>query len=197
MTPETGRRPYAVIQLRQDNAAASLYSVVGGQTDLTWGAQDEVLRLVPGLEHAEFVRYGQMHRNTFINAPKAPGPAMQDRRRSDLFFAGQLAGVEGYPGDAASGWIAGVNAARPVKGEELISLPGETMLGALIHYLAGADSKNFQPMKANFGLMPPLPGKVRGKQARKQAHASRAQKAFGRRWKLRRTDAKSVAYKLV
>ena len=176
--PHTGRRPYAALQLRQDNAAASLYSIVGAQTNLKWGEQERIFRMAPGLERAEFVRFGQMHRNTYINAPKILLPTMQTRQRANLFFAGQLAGVEGYLGDAATGWLAGENAARLVAGNEPLELPHDTMLGALTHYLAEADAKHFQPMKANFGIMPPLPNKIRGKQARKQAHAGRAQESF-------------------
>ena len=172
--PRTGKRPYAVVQLRQDNRAGTLYNLVGFQTNLKWGEQERVFRLIPGLERAEFVRFGQMHRNTFINAPTLLHPTMQFRRREDLFFAGQITGTEGYIGSVASGLVAGLNAARLVGGQPLLAFPPTTMIGALCRYVAGADPHNFQPMKANFGLLPPLEPPVRNKRARYAAYARRA-----------------------
>jgi len=176
--PRSGHRPHAVVQLRKDNAAGSLYNLVGFQTNLKWGAQEEVLRLIPGLEEAHFVRLGQMHRNTFINTPSLLKATLESRQRPGLFFAGQMIGTEGYLGNAASGWLAGVNAARSLRGEPLITLPHETMLGALCRYITEAEPGHFQPMKANFGIMPPLEEPVRGKRNRMQAHAKRAREAL-------------------
>ncbi|HEY67560.1 MAG TPA: FADH(2)-oxidizing methylenetetrahydrofolate--tRNA-(uracil(54)-C(5))-methyltransferase TrmFO [Thermoflexia bacterium] len=172
--PRTGKRPYAVVQLRQDNLAGTLYNMVGFQTNLRYGEQERVFRLIPGLERAEFVRYGQMHRNTFINAPLLLEPTMEFRGRPGLFFAGQITGVEGYVGSVGSGWVAGVNVARFVLGEEPLVLPRTTMLGALCHYVSHADPATFQPMKANFGLLPPLEPPVRNKRKRYRAYAERA-----------------------
>lgn len=152
--PRTGKRPFAVVQLRQDNLMGSLYNIVGFQTNLKWGAQKRILRLIPGLENAEFLRYGMMHRNTYINSPQLLHPTMQYRGRSDLFFAGQITGVEGYMGNAATGLLAGINAARMITGKMPVIMPTTTMLGALCHYVTHAEAKNFQPMKANFGLFP-------------------------------------------
>lgn len=154
--PRGGRRPYAVVQLRQDNLAGDLYNMVGFQTNLTFPEQRRVLRMIPGLEQAEFVRYGQMHRNTFIASPKLLRPTLQAITRDDLFFAGQITGVEGYMGNIATGLLAGLNAARLLNGEAPLELPVTTMLGALCHYVTHADLKDFQPMKANFGILPPL-----------------------------------------
>jgi methylenetetrahydrofolate--tRNA-(uracil-5-)-methyltransferase len=172
--PHTGRRPYAVVQLRQDNLAGTLYNMVGFQTNLKWGEQERVFRLIPGLEHAEFVRFGQMHRNTFINSPTLLRPTMQYRSREDLFFAGQITGTEGYIGSVASGLVAGLNVARQATGESLIVFPPATMIGALCDYVCSADADNFQPMKANFGLVPPLVPPVRNKRERYAAYARRA-----------------------
>jgi methylenetetrahydrofolate--tRNA-(uracil-5-)-methyltransferase len=157
--PRTGRRPYAVVQLRQDNLAATLYNLVGFQTNLKW---------------AEIARFGQMHRNTFINAPELLRPTMQFRKRDDLFFAGQITGTEGYVGSAASGFVAGLNAARILRGQLPISFPPTTMIGALSHYICHASPNDFQPMKANFGLFPSLQPPVRGKRERYAAYARRA-----------------------
>ncbi len=150
--PRSGKRPYAVVQLRQDNLMGSLYNIVGFQTNLKWGAQKRVLRLIPGLENADFLRYGMMHRNTYINAPRLLQPTLQYRGRADLFFAGQITGVEGYMGNAATGLLAGLNAARLLQGQMPLIFPTKTMLGALCHYVTHASIKGFQPMKANFGL---------------------------------------------
>ena len=173
--PRTGRRPYAVVQLRQDNLAGSLYNLVGFQTNLKYPEQKRVLRLIPGLENAEFLRYGQMHRNTFIASPKLLRPTLQHVQRDDLFFAGQITGVEGYMGNIATGLLAGINAARMYRTEEPLILPQTTMLGALCHYVTHADLKDFQPMKANFGILPPLEGMAKiGKRERGKMHAERA-----------------------
>ncbi|WEZ09886.1 FADH(2)-oxidizing methylenetetrahydrofolate--tRNA-(uracil(54)-C(5))-methyltransferase TrmFO [Priestia flexa] len=172
--PKTGKRPYAVVQLRQDDAAGTLYNIVGFQTHLKWGAQKEVLSLIPGLENAEVVRYGVMHRNTFINSPKLLRPTYQYREREDLFFAGQMTGVEGYVESAASGLMAGMNAARYVLGEELVVLPQETAIGSMAHYITHANAKNFQPMNANFGLFKELEVRIKNKKERNEALATRA-----------------------
>ncbi len=150
--PHTNKRPYAVVQLRKDNLAGTLYNMVGFQTNLTYKEQDRVFRLIPGLENAEFVRYGQMHRNTYIFSPEILLPTLQTRKRPNLFFAGQIIGVEGYAGNIATGLLAGINAARLIKGESPLTLPLETMVGRLIHYVTHAEEKIFQPMKANYGL---------------------------------------------
>lgn len=173
--PRTGKRPYAVVQLRQDNLAGSLYNIVGFQTNLKFPEQKRVLRLIPGLENAEFMRYGQMHRNTFIASPKLLRPTLQHITRDDLFFAGQLTGVEGYMGNIATGLLAGINAARWFQAEQPLTLPVTTMLGALCHYVTHADLKDFQPMKANFGILPPLELRMKtGKRERGKAYAERA-----------------------
>jgi methylenetetrahydrofolate--tRNA-(uracil-5-)-methyltransferase len=163
------------VQLRQDNLAGSLYNLVGFQTNLKYAEQKRVFRLIPGLENAEFLRYGQMHRNTFIASPKLLRPTLQHRTRDDLLFAGQITGVEGYMGNIATGLLAGINSSRLYLDEEPITLPPTTMLGALCHYVTHADLKDFQPMKANFGILPPLESTARlGKRERGQAHAERA-----------------------
>ena len=173
--PRTGRRPHAVVQLRQDNLAGTLYNLVGFQTNLKFPEQRRVFRLIPGLENAEFARYGQMHRNTFIYSPALLRPTLQFHNRDDLFFAGQITGVEGYAGNIATGLLAGVNAARLVQGEALLELPPTTMLGALCHYVTHASAADFQPMKANFGILPPLETtKKLGKRDRYVAYAKRA-----------------------
>ncbi len=176
--PRVPRPPYAVVQLRQDNLAGNLYNMVGFQTNLTFPEQRRVLRTIPGLEKAEFVRYGQMHRNTFIASPKLLRPTLQTNQREDLFFAGQIIGVEGYLGNIASGLLAGWNAACLLNGENPLELPRETMLGALCYYVTHAELKDFQPMKANFGLLPPVTGKFNGKRERAAAHAERAAQAL-------------------
>lgn len=172
--PRTGKRPYAVVQLRQDNIAGTLYNIVGFQTNLKWGEQERVFRMIPGLANAEFLRHGQMHRNTYINAPRLLMPTLQFRQRADLFFAGQITGVEGYVGNIGTGWLAGVNAARLLKGESLLVLPQTTMLGALCWYVTHAESGNFEPMKANYGILPPLENPPRGKRERAAAYSERA-----------------------
>lgn len=172
--PKTGKRPYAVIQLRQDNAVASLYNIVGFQTHLKWGEQKRVFRMIPGLENAEIVRYGVMHRNSFMNAPELLQQTYQSRLRDDLFFAGQMTGVEGYVESAASGLVAGMNAARLAKGQEPIIFPQETAIGSMAYYITHASGKHFQPMNANFGLFPELPERIRDKKGRYEALANRA-----------------------
>jgi methylenetetrahydrofolate--tRNA-(uracil-5-)-methyltransferase len=172
--PRTGKRPYAVVQLRQDNLAGTLYNMVGFQTNLRWREQERVFRLIPGLEQAEFVRFGQMHRNTFINSPALLWPTMQFRERDSLFFGGQITGTEGYVGSTSSGLVAGLNAAWLITGKPLIVFPPTTMLGALCHYVTSADPESFQPMKPNFGLMPALEKKVRKKRDRHRAYTQRA-----------------------
>ncbi|CEG26816.1 FADH(2)-oxidizing methylenetetrahydrofolate--tRNA-(uracil(54)-C(5))-methyltransferase TrmFO [Bacillus sp. B-jedd] len=172
--PRTGKRPFAVVQLRQDDAAGTLYNIVGFQTHLKWGPQKEVLQLIPGLENAEIVRYGVMHRNTFINSPRVLAPTYQFREKRDLFFAGQMTGVEGYVESAASGLIAGINAARLATGQEPLEFPLETAMGGMAYYITHTNPDNFQPMNANFGLFPELPQRIKGKQERNQQHANRA-----------------------
>jgi len=172
--PRTGERPYAVVQLRQDNAAGTLYNIVGFQTHLKWGAQKEVFRLIPGLENVEIVRYGVMHRNTFINSPKVLMKTYQLKSRPNLFFAGQMTGVEGYVESAGSGLIAGINAARLALGKEPVEFPKETALGSMARYITEADPKNFQPMNVNFGIFPELGERIKSKQERALKHAERA-----------------------
>ncbi len=172
--PRTGKRFYAIVQLRQDNLAGSLYNLVGFQTNLKWGDQERVLRMIPGLANAEFVRMGQMHRNTFINAPTLLHATMQFRQRGDLFFAGQITGVEGYMGNVATGLVAGVNMARLLQEKTPLTLPPTTMLGALCHYVTHAEPDTFQPMKANFGILPELETHVKDKRQRYLAYVARA-----------------------
>lgn len=172
--PKTGKIPYAVVQLRQDDAAGTLYNIVGFQTHLKWGAQKEILRMIPGLENVEIVRYGVMHRNTFINSPTVLKPTYQLRSNPSIFFAGQMTGVEGYVESAGSGLLAGINAAKLALDEELIVLPAETALGSMARYITEADSKNFQPMNVNFGLFPDLGVRIKSKQERAERHANRA-----------------------
>lgn len=177
--PRTDQRPWAVVQLRQDNLAATLYNLVGFQTNLKWGEQERVFRMVPGLAQAEFERYGMMHRNTFIAAPLLLEPTMQYRHRADLFFAGQITGVEGYIGNAATGAVAGLNAARLLAGESPLVFPQETMIGALCHYITHADPAVFQPMKASFGILPSLTKSIRVKRDRNAEYVCRAERVFG------------------
>ena len=154
--PETGVRPHAVVQLRQDNAEGTIYNIVGFQTRLKWGAQQRVFRMIPGLENAAFLRYGVMHRNSFINAPRHLHPTFRTQTNEALFFAGQMTGVEGYVESAASGLIAGLNAVRRAADREPLVFPRETAHGALAHYITSCDPSCFQPMNINFGLLPPL-----------------------------------------
>ncbi len=175
-TDDRGRplRPYAAVQLRQEDRAGKLWNLVGFQTNLKWGEQTRIFRMIPGLERAEFVRLGVMHRNTFLNAPRLLDPTLQFRARPTLLAAGQLVGTEGYACAVGGGWLAGTNAARLVTGREPITLPTTTMLGSLAHFIATASPKHFQPMPANFGLLPELPERVRNKRERYGRYAERA-----------------------
>lgn len=177
--PRTGKIPYAVVQLRQDNAAATLYNIVGFQTHLKWGEQARVFRLIPGLEHAEFARFGVMHRNTYINSPRLLLPTYQLKRRENLFFAGQITGVEGYVESAASGLIAGINAAQMAKGKAPLVFPADTAIGSLAHYITHTSPDHFQPMNATFGLLPPLAQKMRNKKMKNEQLARRALESLG------------------
>jgi methylenetetrahydrofolate--tRNA-(uracil-5-)-methyltransferase len=172
--PRADHRPHAIVQLRQDNLAGDLYNLVGFQTNLTYPEQKKVFRLIPGLEKAEFLRYGQMHRNTFISSPKLLRPTLQLKEWDDLFFAGQIIGVEGYMGNIASGLLAGWNAARLLKGKKTLELPATTMLGSLCYYITHADLEHFQPMKANHGILPPLMNPPKGKRERAAAYGERS-----------------------
>jgi methylenetetrahydrofolate--tRNA-(uracil-5-)-methyltransferase len=172
--PRTGQRPHAVVQLRQDNLAATLYNMVGFQTNLTFSEQQRVFRLIPGLEHATFARYGQMHRNTYLAAPLFLSPTLQFNSHPNLWVAGQLSGVEGYMGNIATGLLAGLNAGRFLKGQPQMVLPPETMTGALCYYISHADPKSFQPMKANLGILPALPEFIRDKRTKALMLAERA-----------------------
>jgi methylenetetrahydrofolate--tRNA-(uracil-5-)-methyltransferase len=178
--PATGRRPFAVVQLRQDNLAASHFSVVGFQTQLKWGEQRRVFRLIPGLEQAEFVRFGMIHRNTYVNAPSTLEPTFETRRRPGLFFAGQMSGVEGYVESAASGLLAGLGAAFRARGEEPPPFPEDTALGALGRYIARSDPDAYQPTNIAFGLLPDLPVLIRDKARRRLALADRALASLAR-----------------
>jgi methylenetetrahydrofolate--tRNA-(uracil-5-)-methyltransferase len=171
--PRSGKRPHAVVQLRQENREKTLYNLVGFQTKMTYPEQRRVFAMIPGLEKAEFVRLGSLHRNTFINSPQHLLPTLQWRQRADLLFAGQMTGVEGYIESAATGLLAGVNAARLVAGQPPVVPPATTVLGALLRYITEPERKNFQPMNVNFGLLPPLVEPVRGK-AKKEIMARRA-----------------------
>jgi len=171
--PRTGRRPWACLQLRQENRAATMYSMVGFQTRMKWGEQKRVFRMIPGLEEAEFIRYGVIHRNTYIQSPQLLNDTLQMRAYPNVFFAGQITGVEGYVESAATGILAGRNAARLVQGEPLITLPDTTMLGALVNYVAHYDGKDFQPMNANWGIVPPLPDRVKDKKEKSRILAER------------------------
>lgn len=173
--PKTGERPYAVVQLRQDDAAGTLYNIVGFQTHLKWGAQKDVIRLIPGLEHVEIVRYGVMHRNTFINSPDVLTETYELKGREELYFAGQMTGVEGYVESAASGLVAGINVAHKMLNKGEVIFPRETMIGSMAYYISHAkNEKNFQPMNANFGLLPTLEKKVKDKKLRYEKLADRA-----------------------
>lgn len=171
--------PYAVIQLRQDDAAASLYNIVGFQTHLKWGEQKRIFRMIPGLENAEFVRYGVMHRNSYMDSPNLLTQTFRSKKQDNLFFAGQMTGVEGYVESAASGLVAGINAAKLFKKEAEVIFPETTAIGALPYYVTHANSKNFQPMNVNFGIIKQLEGeRIRDKKERYTAIADRALKAL-------------------
>lgn len=168
------KRPYAVVQLRQEDKSGQLWNMVGFQTNLRWGEQKRVFRLIPGLENAEFIRMGVMHRNTFINSPELLLPTLQFKSRSTLLAAGQLSGTEGYTAACAGGWLAGTNAARVALGLSPLTLPVTTMMGALFDFISSASPKHFQPMPPNFGILPELPQKIRNKQERYGQYRDRA-----------------------
>jgi methylenetetrahydrofolate--tRNA-(uracil-5-)-methyltransferase len=174
LDPRTGRTPYAVVQLRQDNLAGDHFSMVGFQTQLKWGEQARVLAMIPGLEHAEFVRFGMVHRNTYINGPTVLRETWQTKTRDDLFFAGQISGVEGYVESASSGLIAGRNAAALARGEAPRVPPRTTAIGALAYYVSHADPRHYQPTNITFGIMPPPPPGLKRRQERRQALSERA-----------------------
>jgi methylenetetrahydrofolate--tRNA-(uracil-5-)-methyltransferase len=176
--PRTGKTPYAVLQLRPENNERTLYSLVACQTRLKWGEQRRVFRMVPGLEDAEFVRYGVVHRNTYLDSPRLLLPTLQFHEDTRLFFAGQLVGVEGYIESAASGIIAGLNAARMVKGKPPVAPPRETVIGSLLHYISSYPHPDFPPMNANWGLLPEPPDAPKDRQARRQLQLQRAREAL-------------------
>lgn len=179
--PRTGHRPWAVLQLRKENADGTMYNLVGFQTNLKFGEQKRVFSMIPALKNAEFLRYGVMHRNTFLDSPRLLNADYSMRKRPDLFFAGQITGVEGYMESAGSGVLAGLNAARRLRGQDPLVLPRETMLGALAGYISDPSVKNFQPMGANFGVLPPLERPVREKRERYESLSTRALEALSAR----------------
>jgi methylenetetrahydrofolate--tRNA-(uracil-5-)-methyltransferase len=168
------KRPYAVVQLRQEDKAGQLWNMVGFQTNLRWGEQQRVFRMIPGLENAEFVRMGVMHQNTFLNAPQLLKDTLQFKYRDTLLAAGQIIGTEGYTAAAAGGWLAGTNAARIAQNKHPLTLPNVTMMGALFEFISTADAKHFQPMPPNFGIIPIFSEKIRNKRERYQAYAQRS-----------------------
>ncbi|MGE5630651.1 MAG: methylenetetrahydrofolate--tRNA-(uracil(54)-C(5))-methyltransferase (FADH(2)-oxidizing) TrmFO [Caulobacteraceae bacterium] len=172
--PRSGEQPYAVVQLRQDNKEGTLYNIVGFQTHLKWGEQKRVFSMIPGLENAEFVRYGVMHRNTYINSTEVLETTLQFTKNKKLFFAGQMTGVEGYVESASSGLVAGINMARFFMGKEPVIFPATTAHGALCHYITDRTIKNFQPMNINFGIFPPPESRIRNKKDRSKYYAERA-----------------------
>lgn len=176
--PRTGHRPWAVVQLRKENADGSMYNLVGFQTNLKFGEQKRVFSLIPGLKDADFVRYGVMHRNTFINSPKLLNKDLSLIKNNNIFFAGQLSGVEGYMESAASGIVAGINAIRRLKGESPLILPNYTMIGALLNYITDSTVTDFQPMGANFGILPPLENHIKDKRERYMALSNRSLEFF-------------------
>ncbi|MEI8131371.1 MAG: methylenetetrahydrofolate--tRNA-(uracil(54)-C(5))-methyltransferase (FADH(2)-oxidizing) TrmFO [Leptolinea sp.] len=178
--PRIEQRPYAVLQLRQDNLAASLYNMVGFQTNLKFSEQERVFRMIPGLQNAEFVRFGQMHRNSFIASPAVLQATLQTINRSDLFFAGQISGVEGYLGNIGTGLLAGINAANFINDKDLLTPPSSTMLGALCRYITECPLKDFQPMKANFGILPELDHQARTRLERTAQHVQNARLAMNK-----------------
>ena len=188
--PATGRRPWAVVQLRREDREGTLYNLVGFQTNLKFGEQKRVFGMIPGLEHAEFTRYGVMHRNTFLNSPALLNADFSMRERPALFFAGQITGVEGYMESAASGLMAGRNAVRRLRGEETWVLPCETMIGALSRYMAEGGESEFQPMGANFGIVPPLGMRIKDKRDRYAVFAQRGLDALERFLRERATDGR-------
>ena len=187
--PRTGRDPFAVVQLRQDDAHASLYNLVGFQTKLTYPEQRRILRTIPGLEQARFARLGSMHRNTFLNAPTCLERTLQFKGRPELFFAGQITGVEGYVESAACGFLAGIFAARHLHGQTIPLPPPTTALGALLTHLSAAEAANFQPMNVNYGLFPPLEGRKRKRSDRRLAMAERALEDLAPWWQAIKEEA--------
>ena len=178
--PRTGHRPWANVQLRAENASRTLYNLVGFQTNLKWGEQKRVFSMIPGLEHAEFVRYGVMHRNTFINSPRLLRADFSLRSDRRIFFAGQITGVEGYMESAASGILAGINAARYINGKDPFVMPGDTVMGALARSISDESVTDFQPMGANFGILPPLDERIRSKQERYEKISQRGLESAGK-----------------
>ncbi len=176
--PRTNARPYAVVQLRMENRHGTCYNLVGFQTKLTYGAQKRVFRMIPGLENAEFLRYGSVHRNTFVNAPTLLRDTLQLKSAGRIFLAGQLVGVEGYTEAAATGGLAGINAARGLQDEDLVVPPETTAHGALLKYITTSDPRHFQPMNTNYGLFPPLSTRIRDKQERQRRIGQRALEDF-------------------
>ncbi|MGH9900527.1 MAG: methylenetetrahydrofolate--tRNA-(uracil(54)-C(5))-methyltransferase (FADH(2)-oxidizing) TrmFO [Pyrinomonadaceae bacterium] len=180
--PRTGREPYAAVQLRQENLLADAYNLVGFQNHLRYGEQARVLRMIPGLEEAEFLQFGQIHRNTYICAPRVLAPTLQMRERPEVFFAGQISGVEGYVESVATGWLAGVNAARLVLGQELVRAPSKTATGALARYVSGASAENYQPVNITFALLEPLPEEERRRVRRKRERHHRQVELALKEW---------------
>lgn len=178
--PKTGHRPWAAVQLRRENAAGTMFNLVGFQTNLKFGEQKRVFSMIPGLAHAEFVRYGVMHRNSFLDSPRLLSSGFQLRKQKNVFFAGQITGVEGYMESAASGIMAGKNAVRLARGKAPLSLPDVTMIGALSAYISDETVRDFQPMGANFGVLPPIEPKIRDKKQRYAAFSERALRALER-----------------
>ncbi|HHW02878.1 MAG TPA: FADH(2)-oxidizing methylenetetrahydrofolate--tRNA-(uracil(54)-C(5))-methyltransferase TrmFO [Thermoanaerobacterales bacterium] len=176
--PRTGKEPFAVVQLRRENKEGTMYNIVGFQTSLKWGEQKRVFGLIPGLEKAEFIRYGFIHRNTFISSPRFLKPTLECIYKKDLYFAGQLTGVEGYIESAASGIVAGINISRSLEGKNPLVFPTETVIGALCHYITSANPDNFQPMKSNFGILSPLDRKVGSKKEKNRILADRSLSAI-------------------
>ncbi|MCD7872081.1 MAG: methylenetetrahydrofolate--tRNA-(uracil(54)-C(5))-methyltransferase (FADH(2)-oxidizing) TrmFO [Clostridiales bacterium] len=178
--PATGKRPWAAVQLRRENSQGSMFNLVGFQTNLKFAEQKRVFSMIPGLKNAEFVRYGVMHRNSFINSPKILNKYFQVKTNPNIFFAGQITGVEGYMESAASGIIAGINAVKKANSSSMLDLPPDTMIGALSEYISDASVKNFQPMGANFGILPPIEPKIKDKRERYSALADRALRSLER-----------------
>jgi methylenetetrahydrofolate--tRNA-(uracil-5-)-methyltransferase len=176
--PRTGYRPYAVVQLRRENAQGTMFNLVGFQTNLKFGEQKRVFSMITGLENAEFVRYGVMHRNFFLDSPKLLDSDFSLRTNKNIAFAGQMTGVEGYMESAASGLIAGLNMARKLNGKESLDLPCDTMIGALTHYISDKTVENFQPMGANMGILPELPMRIKDKKEKYAAYSSRAMQSL-------------------
>jgi methylenetetrahydrofolate--tRNA-(uracil-5-)-methyltransferase len=177
--PKTGKEPFAAVQLRQEDLMADAFGLVGFQNHLRYGEQERVFRLIPGLENAEFLQFGQIHRNTFINSPKILRETLQTRKSAKLFFAGQITGVEGYVESVATGWLAGLNAARLLRNEEMLTAPASSAVGALCRYVSGVETKNFQPVNITFGLLAPLPVELRKKyRSKRERHAVQVELAL-------------------